>query len=278
MLVPGGPITALAEEFRLVKRQLLLTARAVAAKDGARAADRARMILVCSAQPDEGKTFCAINLALSMAAEKDMEILLVDADFAKPDVLGRLGLPEGPGLLDALAGTVANVEDCIVDTDMPQLSVLPAGTRTNNDTELLASDRARAILDGSPGQSAPHRDLRFAARARRVARSGARAACRASDARRPRRSHQRKRPARGGQRPRRLRAYPAAAQFSFVPARRSSVRQLLRGGGGMTRLIITAMVALVCATSPATAQRTRVSPYIEASQVLVSDLAMAATC
>jgi Mrp family chromosome partitioning ATPase len=106
------------------------------------------MILVCSARPNEGKTFCAINLALSLAAEKDMEILLVDADFAKPDVLGRLGLPEGPGLLDALAGDVANVEDCILDTDVPQLSVLPAGTRTNSDTELLASDRARAILDG----------------------------------------------------------------------------------------------------------------------------------
>jgi exopolysaccharide/PEP-CTERM locus tyrosine autokinase len=147
MLVPGSHVTAMAEEFRMVKRQLLLTARAVAAKDGARAADRARMILVCSAQPDEGKTFCAINLALSMAAEKDMEILLVDADFAKPDILGRLGLPAGPGLLDALAGT-ADVEDCIVDTDVPQFSVLPAGTKTNSDTELLASDRARAILDG----------------------------------------------------------------------------------------------------------------------------------
>ena len=147
MLLPGGQITAMAEEFRMVKRQLLLTARTVAGQD-AKAADRARMILVCSAQPDEGKTFCAINLALSMAAEKDMEILLVDADFAKPDVLGRLGLPEGPGLLDALSGAVTNVEDCIIDTDVPQLSVLPAGKRTNSDTELLASDRARAILDG----------------------------------------------------------------------------------------------------------------------------------
>jgi protein-tyrosine kinase len=148
MLVPGDRVTALAEEFRMVKRQLLLTARSVAAKDSAKAADHARMILVCSAQPNEGKTFCAINLALSLAAEKDMEILLVDADFAKPDVLDRLGLPEGPGLLDALAGAVMDVEECIIDTDVPQLSVLPAGTRTNSDTELLASDRARAILDG----------------------------------------------------------------------------------------------------------------------------------
>lgn len=144
MLVPGGPVTPLAEEFRLIKRQLLLTARAVAGRD----ADRARMILVCSARPDEGKTFCAINLALSMAAEKDVEILLVDADFAKPDVLKRLGLPEGPGLLDALSGGVAHVEDCILDTDVPQLSILPAGTKSHSDTELLASDRARTILDG----------------------------------------------------------------------------------------------------------------------------------
>lgn len=144
MIVPGGTVTPLAEEFRLVKRALIQTARTVAAADQ----QRARMILVCSAQPNEGKTFCAINLALSMAAEKDVEILLVDADFAKPDVLVRLGIPDGPGLLDVLSGSVAHAEDCIVDTDIPQLSVLPAGAKTNMDTELLASDRARAILDG----------------------------------------------------------------------------------------------------------------------------------
>jgi exopolysaccharide/PEP-CTERM locus tyrosine autokinase len=148
MLVPGAVITALAEEFRLVKRQLLTTARQIRADGTAGADDRSRMILVCSAKPNDGKTFCAINLALSLAAEKDVEILLVDADFAKPDVLARLGAPDGPGLLDALSGGVKNVEDCIIDTDVPQLSVLPAGTRSVADTELLASARAAAILDG----------------------------------------------------------------------------------------------------------------------------------
>lgn len=143
MLVPGAAVTALAEEFRLIKRQLLNTARAIRAQD----ADKARMILVCSAKPNDGKTFCAINLALSMAAEKDVEILLVDADFAKPDVLHRLGAPEGPGLLDVLAGDIDSAEACILDTDVPQLSVLPAGTRSNADTELLASARAHDILD-----------------------------------------------------------------------------------------------------------------------------------
>ncbi len=148
MLVPGATVTALAEEFRLVKRQLLTTARQIRAGGGEGADDRSRMILVCSAKPNDGKTFCAINLALSMAAEKDVEILLVDADFAKPDVLSRLGAPDGPGLLDVLAGAVASAEDCVIDTDVPQLSVLPAGTRSVADTELLASAGAHAILDG----------------------------------------------------------------------------------------------------------------------------------
>ncbi len=144
LIVPGSTITSLAEQFRLVKRQLLLTARAVAGAD----ADSARMVLVGSARPNEGKTFCAINLALSLAAEKDVEILLVDADFAKPDVLRRLGVEQGPGLLDVLSGAVADVEDCVVETDIPQLTLLPAGTKSASDTELLASDHAHAVLAG----------------------------------------------------------------------------------------------------------------------------------
>ena len=156
LLVPGAPITVLAEEFRLIKRQLLLTARAVKKEHS----EKSRMILVCSAKPNEGKTYCAINLALSMAAEKDVEILLVDADFAKPDVLDRLGVTTGKGLLDLLAGDVDDAESCVVDTDIPQLSLLPAGTRTNFDTELLASDRAAALLDGL-AQANPRRIVIF---------------------------------------------------------------------------------------------------------------------
>ncbi len=147
MLVPGAPVTALAEEFRLIKRQLINTARTIWTADNEGNENRARMILVCSAKPNDGKTFCAINLALSMSAEKDVEVLLVDADFAKPDVLSRLGASEGPGLLDVLAGDIEDVESCVIATDVPQLSVLPAGTRSNADTELLASDRANAILE-----------------------------------------------------------------------------------------------------------------------------------
>ncbi len=140
MILPGAAVTALAEEFRQIKRNLLLTAREVPA-------DKGRTILVCSARPNDGKTFCAINLAISLAAEKDVEILLVDADFAKPDVLAAFDLEAcGPGLLDAIADPSIDVESCIVDTDIPQLAILSAGAKSHDDTELLASSAAATVL------------------------------------------------------------------------------------------------------------------------------------
>jgi len=106
------------------------------------------MILVCSAQPNEGKTFCAVNLALSLAAERDVEVLLVDGDIAKPEIPAMLGLEPGPGLMDALADPALDVETCVIRTDIPGFFVLPAGSQTNNDTEHLASARTRTVLEG----------------------------------------------------------------------------------------------------------------------------------
>ena len=144
MIVPGAPPSGLSEEFRLVKRQLLISALGGRKSE---AVDKGRLILICSAQPNEGKTFCSVNLALSMASESDVEVLLVDADVAKPEVLSTLGLPGGRGLMDALADPLINVEDLIIRTSINGLSVLPAGTQTNNDTELLASDRTAEIIN-----------------------------------------------------------------------------------------------------------------------------------
>ena len=143
-IVPGAPPSALSEELRLVKRQLLLRAL------GGQKADpvqNGRLILICSAQPNEGKTFCSVNLALSMASETDIEVLLVDADVAKPEVLSTLGLPGGMGLMDALADPSIDAEQLVIRTDIPNLSVLPAGRQSNHDTELLASSRTRTLID-----------------------------------------------------------------------------------------------------------------------------------
>lgn len=137
-LLPDGPVTALSEEFRLLKRDLLSQFQS---------AKRGNRILVCSAHSGEGKSFCAINLALSLAAEQDRQVLLVDADFGKPGLPGRLGLEAGPGLMDALADPAIEVEDIVIRTDLPTLGVLPAGQRSNTDTEYLASARTEQLLD-----------------------------------------------------------------------------------------------------------------------------------
>ncbi|MCE7797385.1 CpsD/CapB family tyrosine-protein kinase [Sphingobium sufflavum] len=138
---PTGAPTSLSEEFRIVKRQLL---GGVFAPD---AAPRDRLVLVNSAHPGDGKTWLTINLALSLSAEQDSEVLLIDGDFGNPALARRLGLPDGPGFMDALADPSVDVADLIVRTDVPNLSILRAGRQLHNDTEILASDRTRAVLD-----------------------------------------------------------------------------------------------------------------------------------
>jgi Mrp family chromosome partitioning ATPase len=161
LIVPGGPVTALVEEFRIVKRQILLAARETRLDGAAGAAQR---VLVCSPLPGEGKTFCATNLALSIAGEKDSEVLLVDADFAKPSILALLGLSSGAGkargLMDALANPAISVEDCVLATDVPGLYVLPAGNRTASDSEYLTSNRTAEVL-GRLTLGAPNRIVIF---------------------------------------------------------------------------------------------------------------------
>jgi protein-tyrosine kinase len=145
LIVPGSPPSVLSEEFRIVKRQILLSALGSSTTAGVA---RGRLVLVTSGQPDEGKTFCAVNLALSMASETDLEVLLVDADVAKPEILEIMGVEAERGLMDALADPSIDVESFVVATDVPNLSMLSAGGQRNDDTELLASDRTRTLVDG----------------------------------------------------------------------------------------------------------------------------------
>ena len=140
LIVPEDPVTGLLEEFRIIKRQLIASARA---------ADNAasRRILICSPHSGEGKTFCSSNLAIAMAAERGSEVLLVDADFAKPSLLSMFGLPAGPGLMDALGDPSIDLESLPIRTDIPNLWVLPAGNQSLIDSEYLASKRTGEILD-----------------------------------------------------------------------------------------------------------------------------------
>ena len=143
-ILPDAAPSALAEEFRIVKRQLLLSA---IGGRGAEPVRNGRAILVASAEPDEGKTFCAVNLAMSLAREKSIEVVLVDADFAKPEILSTLGVPGGPGLVDALCDPAIDIEACLIRTDLANLSVLPAGRQLNETNELLAADVMRTTFE-----------------------------------------------------------------------------------------------------------------------------------
>ncbi len=157
LIVPESTVTAVLEEFRIVKRQLLLNADQLAQQGMGPAAQR---VLICSPHPGEGKSFTSVNLALAIAAEKECEVLLVDADFAKPSMLSMLGLPGGPGLMDALANPDIDAADCVIGTDIPGLWVLPAGGATTSDTEYLTSSRTRTVLDHLV-QGAPQRFVIF---------------------------------------------------------------------------------------------------------------------
>ena len=134
--------TRIAEEFRIIKRPLIVNATKAQGSE----AVRRNLIMVTSALPGEGKTFTAINLAMSMAAELDHTVMLVDADVRRPSVLSMLGLPPAPGLMEVVKSSV-ELPDVMLKTNVNRLSLLPSGMPHDQATELLASDGMQRLLD-----------------------------------------------------------------------------------------------------------------------------------
>ena len=135
MVTAASGRTSLLEDFRVIKRPLLKRAFGEASTPGR----PNNLIMVTSSLPGEGKTYCAINLAMSIAMELDHTVLLVDADVARPSVLRTLGLPAQRGLMDILIDDKLDLSDVMLRTNVDTLSILPAGTSTPRATELLAS-------------------------------------------------------------------------------------------------------------------------------------------
>jgi protein-tyrosine kinase len=140
---PQAPSSRRAEEFRMVKRPLLTNARGNSAAPVA----HANRVMVTSALPGEGKTFVSVNLALSIAMERDFTVLLIDADATRPAVLERLGLPSSRGLLDLLSEPDLDLRTVLLQTNVERLSILPAGTLQEQATELLASKGMSMLVD-----------------------------------------------------------------------------------------------------------------------------------
>lgn len=141
-VTPDFPRSTIANQFRVIKRPLLVNA----AGRGASVVQAGNLIMVTSAMAGEGKTFNAINLAMSIAMEQDHRVLLVDADVARPSLSKVLGLPPGPGLLDLLVDDRIEMADALLRTNVDKLTLLPSGTPHPRATELLASDAMTALI------------------------------------------------------------------------------------------------------------------------------------
>jgi len=143
MVTAAAGRTPLLEDFRVIKRPLLQRAFA----DRAPGEKPGNLIMITSSLPGEGKTYCAINLAMSIAMELDHTVLLVDADVARPSVLRTLGLPPQRGLMDLLTDDKLDMADVMLRTNVDTLSILPAGTGTPRATELLASSTMSSLVN-----------------------------------------------------------------------------------------------------------------------------------
>ncbi len=142
-LTPDAGRSKIAEEYRLIKRPLLTNAFG---HGGSAPVPNGNLIMVTSSIPGEGKSFTAINLAISMATELESTVLLVDADVAKSSVIRYLGLEADRGLLDVLRDPSVQLADVLIKTDIAKLTVLPSGRGFAHATELLASSAMKDFV------------------------------------------------------------------------------------------------------------------------------------
>jgi receptor protein-tyrosine kinase len=143
--LPSAGRSRVVEEFRIVKRKVV--AKFLDEVDANPEAARNRAIMVTSAKPGEGKTFTAINLALTIASEQDLKVLLIDLDTRRHAMQEMMGIPASRGLTDLLSNPDVDFPDVMLRTNMPNLAVIPAGHPDNRAPELLSSKRTREMFE-----------------------------------------------------------------------------------------------------------------------------------
>ena len=141
--IPSAARSRTVEEFRLIKRNLV---GAWSQKDLMADRRASRLIMVTSARPGEGKTFTALNLALAFASERSVKALLVDVDTQHSTTPEIFGIEGNKGLVDVLAGNL-ELPEVLIQTNIPNLMILPAGRGGPHVPELLSSPEMGALLD-----------------------------------------------------------------------------------------------------------------------------------
>ena len=143
ILRPDEPKSQIAEEYRSIKRPLLSRMETYPDIDGA----PSNAIMVTSCVSGEGKTFSAVNLALSLAMEKFRSVILIDTDAEKSSASRLLGFDENAtGLLDLLREPSRPSTDCMVQTNIPGLALMPVGANDAHSTELLGSPTMKSLV------------------------------------------------------------------------------------------------------------------------------------
>ncbi|HEX6114175.1 MAG TPA: AAA family ATPase [Geminicoccaceae bacterium] len=151
VFTPESTVNRTMEEIRLIKRAVLERID----KARAEGAGNANLVMVTSTREGEGKTFIALNLAFSLAAERDRSVILIDADPAKSSIAHLLGLQVEHGLTDLLQDGAVDLEDVVLPTSVANLSIVPSGHHHALAAELFASDRMGTLLH-TLGRVAPH--------------------------------------------------------------------------------------------------------------------------
>jgi protein-tyrosine kinase len=142
MINPEVKTSIVANEFRNIKRKVLASARDKQSRNLSN-----NLLMVTSTLPEEGKTFTSMNLALSIAAERDLQVLLVDADLHRPSIGKFFETTQRPGLSELLSTPKMSLADisCRCES-VPNLSVVFAGSHVDDAPELIASTRMRDFL------------------------------------------------------------------------------------------------------------------------------------
>jgi len=132
----GDPKEAPAEAYRSLRTNLLFSS----GKDSLR-----KTIVISSAGPKEGKSITTVNLGMALA-QAGQNVLLVDADLRRPMLHRVFGLDRQRGLSSVLTGELT-IDEAILNTQTPRLSVLVSGSLPADPSQALGSEQMKDVIN-----------------------------------------------------------------------------------------------------------------------------------
>jgi protein-tyrosine kinase len=131
-------------DYRSIRREVISATHQRPQGDGAAAIGP--IVVITSALPGEGKSYTALNLALSIASEGTHDVLLIDGDTVRSSLSRSLGVSDAPGLIELLATPNANFLEYVRHTVLPRLHVLPAGQTFDGASDLFSAGRVGPLF------------------------------------------------------------------------------------------------------------------------------------